>query len=169
MSCPNFYIENKALLVTNDDLEVENHPNLGEYNRNVDGVELSDYDFQWWSIVLKYGHYDAAIIDYTKKYDTLDEKDEVLWNCSTQTELFNFVKENYGLGIGLLRKICGKVGDRDIYDYLDEASEKIGEYLAEIEEEKVKEVIEKISEEYGYKHITCDGIFSNGEAVYSLH
>ena len=167
MSCPNFYFEHKAILVTNEDIESENLPNLGEHFLEYDGTELSDYDFKWWRIILRYGHYRDAIITYSSKFCELDcLKDEILWECETQAELYAYFHEEYDMPYNVLRAICGKVGDNDIKQYLDTSCDKLFEYLSENEEEDVLQAISKLSEEYGYKPISCVAVMGNGEALY---
>ena len=166
MATANFNIDNKALLVEDEQLECEEYPILGEFDRNTDSTELADYDFKWWKIVLKYGYYSGAIIDYIRINESLDIADSGYCYCETQRELFEWVRSDYGVPIKKLREICGKVGDMEIQYYLDEAMEKIADYLAEIEEKEVLSVMDKIKQKYGYKEITCVGRFSNGEALY---
>ena len=85
---------------------------------------------------------------------------------STKKELFNECKEAFGLSRWKMQAICGNVGDMDIDDYVEKATEKVGEYLAEKEEKEVNEYIDKLKEEYGYEEVCRVATFSNGETIY---
>ena len=65
-----------------------------------------------------------------------------------------------------MQAICGNVGDMDIDDYVEKATEKVGEYLAKKEEKEVNEYIDKLKEGYGYEEVCRFATFSNGETIY---
>lgn len=54
----------------------------------------------------------------------------------------------------------------DIDDYVEAATEKVGEYLAEKEEKEVNEYIDNLKKEYGYEEVCRVATFSNGETIY---
>ena len=60
---------------------------------------------------------------------------------------------------------------RDNYNYgsqLEEAFDTLVEAWRDVEVEKANKILDKIKEDYGYIELSCDGVFSNGEAIYSV-
>ena len=65
-----------------------------------------------------------------------------------------------------MKKVCGKVGDMDIETYIENAYEKLTDYLREKEEIKVNAYLDGVKQLYLYDEVTCIGRASNGEAFY---
>ena len=171
MSTCNFAYENRCIVVTNDDYEMDNLPPMGEWlngNRNYPSRELAvSDDFKFFDVVITSGYYQDACIDYIRNEHTAEYFLGDIMYYLTKRELFNVCKEELGLSEYRLRKICGKV--KDFYDYdewIQSAYDKITEYLADNEERKVNEYLDGVKKLYGYGELRCAGVFSNGEGIY---
>ena len=168
MATGNFCFENRCVVVTNDDYEMDNTQKLFECvdnNRNYPSWLIKE--FEYWEVVLTSGYYEGACIDYIKhhKRSPYDVVQGYIGYPSTKKELFKECKEAFGLSRRKMQAICGNVGDMDIDDYVEKASEKVGEYLAKKEEKEVNEYIDKLKEEYGYEEVCRVATFSNGETI----
>lgn len=170
MATSNFMYEHRCVVVTYDDYKMGNCP---EYDKkhNVGDRHYPSYiicEFTFWDVVLTFGYYEAACIDYTEHIgkgidDILLER---IGEPSTQKELFDNLNKAFKLSHHKLREICGNVGDMDVQDYIDKALWEVGEYLAKLEEEKVNAYIDELKEQYCLDEYTCIGVASNGEAFY---
>ena len=170
MATNNFAYENRCIVVTNEDYEMGNMPSMEEsidVNRSYPSYRLAvGEDFKFWDIIITSGYYADACIDYTEK-----NLDVEYWLGGTQyynskTEFFRECKAAFGLTEYRLRKVCGNIGDMDIEDYLEQAYEKLTNYLREKEEIKVNDCLDRIKQAYGYEEYKTEGIMSNGEAIY---
>lgn len=172
MATGNFAFDNRCIVVTDDDYNDGNIPSLGEYDNDAlrsypsRFLEISD-DFDYWNVVITSGYYEGACIDY-KRNDTDVEK----WLCDpyyihSQTELIAEVKNILGFSKHKTLKICGKVSEcADIDSYIERAYERLTEYLADEEEKKVNEALDKLKKEYGYDEVCVAWQASNGETAY---
>ena len=168
MATGNFCYENRCVVVTNDDYEIGNLPEMGECvdnSRNYPSYLLKEFEF--WVVVLTAGYYEGACIDYIKhhKRSPYDVVQGYIGYPPTKKELFKECKEAFGLSRRKMQAICGNVGDMDIDGYVEKATEKVGEYLAKKEEKEVNEYIDKLKEEYGYEEVCKVVTFSNGETI----
>ena len=170
MATNNFAYENRCIVVTNEDYEMGNMPSMEEsidVNRSYPSYRLAvGEDFKFWDIIITSGYYADACIHYTEKY-----LDVEYWLGGTQyynskTEFFRECKAAFGLTEYRLRKVCGNIGDMDIEDYLEQAYEKLTNYLREKEEIKVNDCLDRIKQAYGYEEYKTASIMSNGEAIY---
>lgn len=171
MSTCNFAYENRCIVVTNDDYEMDNLPPMGEWlngNRSYPSRELAvSDDFKFFDVVITSGYYQDACIDYIRNEQTAEYFLGDTMYYPTKRELFNDCKEEFGLSEYRLRKICGKVKDFNDYDeWIESAYDKITEYLADNEERKVNEYLDGVKKLYGYEEVKCAGVFSNGEGIY---
>ena len=169
MATGNFCYENRCVVVTNDDYEIGNIPEMGECvdnSRNYPSYLIEEFEF--WVVVLTVGYYEGACIDYIEhhKHSPYDVVQGYIGYPSTKKEVFKECKEAFGLSRRKMQAICGNVGDMDIDDYVENATEKVGEYLAKKEEKEVNEYIDKLKEEYGYEEVCRFATFSNGETIY---
>lgn len=172
MATGNFNYDNRCIVVTDDDYEMDNLPPMGGY----DNSSLRSYpsrflavsdDFDFWDIVITSGYYEAACIDYKRSYDKdVEYFIGATMYFSTKKEFFNECKTTFGLSEYRLRKVCGNVGEQDIETYLEVAYEKLTEYLAEQEEKKVNEYLDGVKQSYGYEEYETEARFSNGETIY---
>ena len=171
MSTCNFAYENRCIVVTNDDYEMDNLPPMGEWrdgNRSYPSCELAvSDDFIFFDIVITNGYYQDACIDYIRNEQTVEYFLGDTMYYPTKRKLFNNCIEQFGLSEYRLRKICGKVKDFKNYDvWIESAYDKITEYLADNEERKVNEYLDGLKKLYGYGELGCAGVFSNGEGIY---
>lgn len=169
MSAANFCYENRCVVVTNDDFEMDNIPEREkciDNNSSYPSWLIKEFDF--WEVVLTSAYYEGACIDYIEhhKHSPYDVVQGYIGYPSTKKELFKECKKAFGLSRLKMQAICGNVGDMDIDDYVEKATEKVGEYLAEKEEKEVNEYIDKLKEEYGYEEVCRVATFSNGETIY---
>lgn len=80
----NFSYETRCVVVTSEDLEDGNYPELGDYIqgslRSYPSYELEDYndDFRFVKIVLTNGYYEGACIDCIQTEDTIDDIEGVI-------------------------------------------------------------------------------------------
>lgn len=169
MATSNFCYENRCVVVTNDDLEMDNLPVLGEWvdkSRNYPSRLIEEFDF--WEVVLTCAYYEGACIDYIEvpSRSPYDVVQGYIGYPSTKKELFKECKNAFGLSRRKMQAICGNVGNMDIDDYVEKATEKVGEYLAEKEEIKVNKFIDGLKQLHGYEEVVCICHASNGEAFY---
>lgn len=178
MSAPNFSFERRCILVPNDCLEFDIHPELGacvDNDRSYPSYLLKDYEskFSTVSIVLTSGYYADACIDIIDN----DELQSEL-SCSdyhlaglTRDELYNELYYYFDGNISkrmMLRHLKGlNRRDEDYQSKLSYAIDDIFEEVRELEIEKANKVVDKIKKAYGYKELGCTAVFSNGEAWYA--
>ena len=169
MATGNFRYQNRCVVVTNDDYEMDNLPETEgcvDNSRNYPSYLIKEFEF--WEVLLIAGYYEGGCIDYIEHHKR-SPYELVQWYIgypSTKKELFKECKEEFGLSRRKMQAICGNVGDMDIDDYVENATEKVGEYLAKKEEKVVNEYIDKLKEEYGYEEVCRVATFSNGETIY---
>ena len=182
MSTPNFSYENRCVLVSDEDYDFGNHPQLKRYDDyRVEGsrsypmgeVDSSAYpqkEPRYHAIVMTSGYYSDACLDFVE-LDTYSIKDDLrsLWGYATIKE---FIADVLELGIeGLteyrIRKLMGTLGDEPYLDaHLERACDAIDEWLKEREGKMCNEIIDHLKAEFGYEELVCKAIFSNGEAIY---
>lgn len=178
MSAPNFSFERRCILVPNDCLEFDIHPELGacvDNDRSYPSYLLKDYEskFSTVSIVLTSGYYADACIDIIDN----DELQSEL-SCSdyhlaglTRDELYNELYYYFDGNISkrmMLRHLKGlNRRDEDYQSKLSYAIDDIFEEVRELEIEKANKVVDEIKKSYGYKELACTAVFSNGEAWYA--
>lgn len=174
MATGNFSFENRCVVVTDDDYEFGNIPSLGNRvndSRNYPSRILKDYDFfRFYQIVLTSAYYEGACIDFVEKRDVYNIED---WLGQSQYYLYknDFIKEccaEFGLSKYRINKLCGTIKsfNNDLECWLENAYEKITDYLKEQEAKECNKVIDQIKEDYGYEEVCCVGRFSNGECLY---
>ena len=169
MATGNFYYENRCVVVTNEDFEICNVPErlkCIDRSRSYPSWLLEEFDF--WEVVLTSAYYEGACIDYIEHhnrspYDVVQGYIGYPWS---KKDLFKKCKEEFGLSRRKMQQICGNVGDMDIDNYVEKATEKVGEYLAEKEEIKVNKFIDGLKQLYGYEEVFCYCRASNGAAFY---
>ena len=125
-------------------------------------------NLSFWDVVLTAGYYEGACIDYIEPHNRspYDVVQGYIGYPSTKKELFKECKEAFGLSRRKMQAICGNVGDMDIDDYVEKATEKVGEYLAEKEEAKVNKFIDGLKQLHGYEEVCRVATFNNGETIY---
>lgn len=169
MATGNFCYENRCVVVSELDFEINNVPERIECvdNNNSFPSWLIE-EFEYWEVVITSGYYEGACIDYKEHHSrsAYDVVQGYIGYPSTKKELFDECKRAFSLSKRKMQAICGNVGDMDIDDYVEKATEKVGEYLAEKEEKEVNEYIDKLKNTYGYDEVYCVCHASNGEAFY---
>lgn len=171
MATGNFLYENRCIVVTDEDWEDGNVPPLGKSDKNSSRsysstlLAVSD-DFNFWDIVLTSAYYSGACIDYKENDVTVEYWLGSTYYYETQKDFFNECHNEFGLSYYRLKKICGNVGDLDIETYLENAYEKLTDYLREREEVKVNEYLDGVKKMYCYDEYVCVARASNGEAYY---
>ena len=170
MATSNFAYDNRCIVVTNDDFEMDNLPPMGKWLNNDFNypsriLAISD-DFDFWDIVMTSGYYEAACIDYIES--ERDVEDFLGSTCyfDTKEEFFKECKNEFGLSDYRMRKICGNMGKMPLEDYLEQSYERLTNYLREQEEIKVNDCLDRIKQTYGYEEYKTECIMSNGEAIY---
>ena len=170
MATSNFAYDNRCIVVTNDDFEMDNLPPMGKWLNNDFNypsriLAISD-DFDFWDIVMTSGYYEAACIDYIES--ERDVEDFLGSTCyfDTKEEFFKECKNEFGLSDYRMRKICGNMGKMPLEDYLEQSYERLTNYLREQEETKVNKCLDGIKHLYGYEEYVLDWRASNGEAGY---
>lgn len=169
MATGNFCYENRCVVVTDDDYEIGNLPEMGECvdnSRNYPSYLIEEFEF--WEVILTAGYYEGACIDYIEhhKHSPYDIVQGYIGYPWSKKSLFAECKEAFGLSRRKMQAICGNVGDMDIDDYVEKATEKVGEYLAEKEEAKVNKFIDGLKQLHGYEEVCRVATFSNGETIY---
>ena len=169
MATSNFCYENRCVVVENSDFEMDNIPEMGECvdnSRNYPSYLIEEFEF--WDVVLTAGYYEGACIDYIEHHNRspYDVVQGYIGYPSTKKELFKECKEAFGLSRRKMQAICRNVGDMDIDDYVENATEKVGEYLAEKEEAKVNKFIDGLKQLHGYEEVGRVATFGNGETIY---
>ena len=169
MATSNFCYENRCVVVENSDFEMDNIPEMGECvdnSRNYPSYLIEEFEF--WDVVLTAGYYEGACIDYIEHHNRnpYDVVQGYIGYPSTKKELFKECKEAFGLSRRKMQAICGNVGDMDIDDYVEKATEKVGKYLAEKEEAKVNKFIDGLKQLHGYEEVGRVATFGNGETIY---
>lgn len=167
MATVNFGYENRCVIVSNDDIEIENIPSTGE---NVGTFRnslyvLDDYDdFEFFNIVLGYGYYKGAFIDYRDK----DFNDDWWYidNASSKNELAKLLFDDFGKHLGRSLKTFRKHMENT--GSIEDAFEKAYEWMLDVERAKVNKVIDGIKQYYGYDECVCLGVMGNGEGVYKM-
>lgn len=169
MATGNFCYENRCVVVSGLDFEINNVPERFEcVNNNHSFPSWLIEEFEYWEVVITSGYYEGACIDYKEHhrrsaYDVVQGYIGYPW---TRKELFKSCKEEFGISDYRMRKICGNVGGMDSDEYVRISTEKVGEYLAEKERKEVEKYIDGLKQMYGYEEYTCIGRASNGEAFY---
>lgn len=173
MATSNFKYENRCVVVTEDDFEMGNLPDIvkgsSDYDRSYPRQRLAvGGDFLFWNVVITGGYYQHACIDYVESGCGVEEYIGSVWGMESQKAFFDAVRQEFHISRYRLRKLCGNVGKSDLDGYLEQAAEKVTSFLAEKERAKVEACLDGLKRLYGYEELTCVGTFSNGEAVYEL-
>lgn len=176
MATSNFCYDNRCVVVTNDDYECGNHPQLDEYRpeslRSYPSHKLAGYDFIFWDVVLTLGYYEHACIDYVERPDSRNVYD--YFNTVRYSTVREFCEDVYGefkdiVSRSKIRKIFTgfRCSGKEIYDFLEDKFDEFVEYAAAIERKKVEAAIDKIKADYGYEEYGVYARFNNGETWYS--
>lgn len=177
MSAPNFSFERRCILVTNEDYEFSNCPETGKPigdNRSYPSAMLVDYEdmFNLVAIVLTSGYYADSCIDIIDREDRANELLDYTYHYSRVERNYLVDDVCYFLGVSkrfVLRHLKGCDCRHANYETeLKKAFETMVEDARDIEVEKANKVLDNIKKAYGYKELSCDGVFSNGEAIYSV-
>ena len=171
MATRNFMYDNRCVIVTEDDYGNGVALLLGDYvthDRNYPKRLIKEFNF--WTVVLTYGYYKDACIDYIEHPDRnpYDVMVGLIGYPATQKDFIQECKEVCGLSERQVRKICGNVGNDPIDYYIEQATEKMGKYMADKERNEVNMCINGLKCQYGLDECTCVATASNGEGFYEL-
>ena len=133
---------------------------------------LEDYkdDFSTVAIVMTAGYYADACIDIV---DREDKAGELLgysnyYSNHNRQELVSDICYFLGCSRNFANtRLKGCRLGSDTYEYdIEKAFERIVEDWRDAELRKANKVLDEIKKQYGYKELSCSGVFSNGEAWY---
>ena len=176
MSAPNFSFQRRCILVENENIEW-NSPSHAEYfdnDRSYPSCYLDKWkdEFSTVAIVITSGYYQDACIDIVDREDKANELLGYTYHYSrcNREELLNDICYYLGCSKTFANKrLKGCNINRPGYENaITKAFEKIVEDWRDVEVEKANKILDKIKEDYGYIELSCDGVFSNGEAIYSV-
>ena len=175
MSARNFSFQRRCILVENEAIEWSpSHTEYFDDNRSYTSMYLDKWkdEFSTVAIVITSGYYQDACIDIMDKEDKADELLGYTnyYSNHNRKELLNDICYYLGCPRNFANtrlKGC-RVGS-DTYEYdIEKAFEKIVDDWRDVEVEKANKILNKIKEDYGYIELSCVGVFSNGEAIYSV-
>lgn len=173
MSAPNFFYENRCIVVSDEDFEEYNRPTIGNYRSESLTSYPSNYiidedgkEFFFHNVIITSGYYKHYCLDYIVNDRDIEYYFGSPEHYFTQKEFFKDVKESFGLSKHCLRKVCGNMGEMDIDSYLEVAYVKLLDYLRKKEEKEVNKYLDNLRDYYGYEEIVCIGVASNGEGFY---
>lgn len=178
MGATNFANDNRCVVVTDEDYEFDNIPERGEYisndyfRRNYPTYTLEDYSdlFKFHDIVISAGHYEGGCIDFVEKWN-VDDIEYYIGNLDYYICKCDFIKEvkaEFCISTYRINKLCGNIKDfgGDFEAWINNAYNRVTEYLKEKEAEKCNEVIDQIRDKYGYEEYYTAGRFSDGTCLY---
>lgn len=177
MGASNFCYDNRCVVVTNEDFECGNVPKHNERRKDslrcYESFNLDDSDFEFWDVILTYGYYEAACIDYVPKVDMygsnmVESRMRYAWNYDSVRQLVSDFMEEFGVSEYRVRKVIGKLSEYcgNLQAFVENAMEKMNIYLSELERERVDAYLDKLMEDYGYEEYYATARFSNGETWY---
>jgi hypothetical protein len=177
MSAPNFSYDRRCVLVSNDDYETGNVPEIGDgfdNDRSYPSAYLADYkdDFSTIAIVITSGYYADACIDILDDNRLVGELSCCDYHFArlTRDELYDELCYYFHGNISkrmMLRHLKGlNVRDDDYQSKLSYAIDAIFEEIRDKEVKKANKVLDEIKKSYGYRELTRTALFSNGEAWY---
>lgn len=177
MGAANFCYENRCIVVTNEDFDFGNVPEHNEYDkkccRSYPSYFLDDADFEFWSVVITSGYYEAACIDYKPKFDEygfnmVESRMNYSFAYRTVKDLVKDFCDEFKLSVYRVRKLIGKLSECDCLSaFAERAFDRVNEYLSELEEIKVNEFLDRLKSDYGFEEYGVSARFSNGETWYS--
>lgn len=176
MGTSNFCFDNRCVVVTDDDFQCGNYPQLDEYRheslRSFPSHKLAGYDFTFWDIVFTSGYYSHACIDYVEKPDSRSVYD--YFNTVSYSSVREFCEDvhrefrNIVSRTRIRRIFSGfRRSGKELYDFLEDKFDEFVGYAATIERKKVDAAIDKIKADYGYEEYSVCARFNNGETWYS--
>lgn len=176
MATSNFCYDNRCVVVTNEDYECGNHPQLDEFRceplHTYPSCKLAGYNFHFWEIVLTSGHYEHACIDYVEKTGSRSVYHYI--NPGNYSSVREFCDDVYfefkdKISRYKIRKIFSgfRSSGKELYDFLEDKFNECVEYAADVERKKVEAAIDKIKADYGYEEYCVYARLSNGETWYS--
>ena len=178
MSTPNFSYKNRCVLITNDDYEVGNVPEMASRacnsNRYYPSYEVDEDEYPQKTpvahkIVITPGYYGDACLDFipNEQFDLRGEFCCCLHRYDNVSEFIEDVQYYFpSISAYRIRKCLGKLGNKDFREYLSDGIYALEEWYENNEQKLCNDIINHIKECYGYKELVCTAVFSNGEAMY---
>ncbi len=161
MATSNFSFEHRCITIDNEDLEVGNYPEIEDSHNGMD--RLTDYidRFSYFDIVMTYGYYAGACIDYVEKsyIEDIDSFGIYAEDFKDKKELFEAISEQVDIKVSKCYSICRKATKEGCIELIDD-------YLKEREEKEINKILDNIKKEYGYTELSVYARFSNGETIY---
>ena len=172
MATSNFDYENRCVVITNEDFEDGNIPATNGYigNRRVYTrlrVDI-DEDLRYYDIVITYGYYEHACLDFVEKSNPEDCL-SLYGSCEFKNahELHKCMSEDFGISVPTARRACGKSSENEgFWDYVSAAFERMDDYLKYHEAKICNRIIDRIKKDYGYEEWARYATSSNGETIY---
>lgn len=178
MATGNFWYENRCIVVTDEDYELGDVPEIGDghssSDRNFGRSYLEDYRgrFLFWDVVITAGYYEGGCIDYVEN-DLWSEIWDITGNPDkfrTLEEFCRYVKDEIGdlLPYSRIRRhFTGMDRKVDtVRTFVEDKWEGFYELARRAEEKAVNKTLDEIRDLYGYEECRRIGSFSNGETIY---
>jgi len=179
MSTPNFSFENRCVLITNEDYEMGNYPEVTDeeigsrsYPSWVVDCRENEY-MQFWRVVITSGYYADQCLDFVEIEPSPCDIFNAWWDYdhsnASKTEIINDIHDEYRgtLTRKTIREAFKDAKDAQDWRNMDEGFNRLLEIMADNEREEANNAVNRIKEAYGYEELGCAGIFSNGEAIYT--
>ncbi len=177
MSAPNFSYQRRCVVVTNDDYEYGNYPELGKWNdgsRSYPSTEIKeseDEGLRLIKVVFTPGYYMDACIDAIDAESLTDVLGSAYYfRNHNRKELIDDVHYYFPYASTRLINKCFrgcKVTSEDYEYQLEKAFDILEEALRDEEEKIANGIINRIKKGYGFREYVCTARFSNGEAIYT--
>lgn len=195
MGANNFSYKNRCVVVTNEDYENENLPELGDWCNNsrnypsreiLQREEFSTQEYaksikpiQLHNIVMTSGYYEHACIDFIR-----DEEKSAIdctsWSCyydfNSIEEIIEPITNDYNITAEEIKTLIqqrmnamGIIAETDedkFQSFYEYLMDDIDEKIVENEEIHCNKIIDIIKEKYGYEEYGCVAVASNGEGFY---
>ena len=170
MSTSNFCYQNRCIVVSNDDIDINNVPAYDTQRdncRSYPSYLLSDAYFNFHDVFITFGYYEAACLDYCRKEENhVEARLNYIYNYRTKKEFVDDVISEFGLSRYRVNKLIGSFVGDNLSEYLYNACDVIYDYLCNIEEARVNEYLDNIKRAYCYDEYMQVARFSNGETIY---
>lgn len=178
MATANFHYRNRCVVVTNEDYEIGNTPDIGDYVKESLRSYTSHYLMRgtFFDIVLTNGYYEHGCIDYVRNdssfYDVTGIEDNYALLYELHADLHRYAAHLFK-NRAVIDKVF-KTVPRVYNDHNPERKaermtailEKLEELAIEHEERRINQLIDNIKRQYNYTEYVCTARASNGEAFY---
>lgn len=179
MSTPNFSYKNRCIVISAEDFEDGNIPEIQPlgFDRSYQQYTLPEYEDRliFWQPVITSAYYEGASLDYQRRDNYAEDYFDLQHTYKYRTlaefldDLKTFDFRRFFLSWNAVKKHFSglKKASKPLDEFIDERLDGLIELLAEQERSAANILLDKIKEGYGYEEIKCIALFSNGEAIYS--